>query len=144
MKSKPTQKAAKPPTLEELVANVNPRARAPRGFALWSETFQRMWLLAHQKKAPAAPYSVYLVRCGDGTLYCGISTDVARRVREHDAGSGAKYTRGRGPVALVATARGLTRSEALGLERRVKRERADRKADALREYDLERRRAKKR
>ena len=48
-----------------------------------------------------AVWKVYILRCADGTLYTGIATDVARRVREHNAGTGAKYTRGRGPVELV-------------------------------------------
>jgi putative endonuclease len=45
-------------------------------------------------------YHVYVLECADGTLYTGYTTDVERRVREHDAGDGAKYTRGRTPVEL--------------------------------------------
>ena len=46
---------------------------------------------------------VYLLRCADATLYCGVTTDMERRLREHNAGSrGAKYTRARRPVELVA------------------------------------------
>lgn len=44
---------------------------------------------------------VYIVRCSDGTLYTGISTDVTKRVRSHNAGKGAKYTRSRLPVTCV-------------------------------------------
>lgn len=45
---------------------------------------------------------VYLLRCADATLYCGVTTDMERRLREHNAGSrGAKYTRARRPVELV-------------------------------------------
>lgn len=44
---------------------------------------------------------VYMVRCADGTLYTGVATDIDRRLDEHNAGRGAKYTRGRGPVSLV-------------------------------------------
>jgi len=44
---------------------------------------------------------LYVLRCCDETLYTGYTTDVERRVREHDAGEGAKYTRGRTPVELV-------------------------------------------
>jgi len=48
------------------------------------------------------PYSLYLVRCRDGTLYTGIATDVRRRLSEHGGkGRGAKYLRGRGPLELV-------------------------------------------
>ena len=46
-------------------------------------------------------YSIYIVRCADGTLYTGISTDVARRLLEHEDGKrGAKYLRGKGPLKL--------------------------------------------
>lgn len=49
----------------------------------------------------ARSYTVYLLRCADGTLYAGITTDLARRLAAHNAGKGAKYTRGRGPVVLA-------------------------------------------
>ncbi len=42
-----------------------------------------------------------MLRCGDGSLYTGITTDVAKRLETHRSGKGAKYTRGRGPLALV-------------------------------------------
>jgi len=42
-------------------------------------------------------HHVYVIECADGTLYTGYTTDVERRVAEHDAGEGAKYTRGRTP-----------------------------------------------
>jgi len=46
-------------------------------------------------------YSLYIVRCADGSLYTGIATDVERRIREHESGArGAKYLRGRGPLRL--------------------------------------------
>lgn len=45
---------------------------------------------------------VYLLQCADGTLYCGWTTDLARRLRAHDSGRGAKYTRTRLPVVLAA------------------------------------------
>ena len=44
---------------------------------------------------------VYILKCADGTLYTGITNDLDRRMREHEAGQGAKYTRGRGPFQLV-------------------------------------------
>jgi putative endonuclease len=47
-------------------------------------------------------WSVYMLRCGDGSLYTGIATDVQRRIAEHELGKrGAKYLRGRGPLELV-------------------------------------------
>lgn len=78
-------------------------------------------------------WSVYLLRCADGTLYCGTSVDVARRVAMHNGllAGGAKYTRGRRPVTLLACAGGMTREEALRLEQRVKRLPRARKLEAL-------------
>ncbi|HIN36132.1 MAG TPA: GIY-YIG nuclease family protein [Dehalococcoidia bacterium] len=46
-------------------------------------------------------WTVYILRCGDGTLYTGITNDLDRRMAEHDAGTGAKYTKGRGPFQLL-------------------------------------------
>ena len=59
---------------------------------------------------------VYVARCADNTLYCGISRDVADRIAEHDAGTGAKYTRGRGPLALELVRRFRTKPAALRAE----------------------------
>ena len=64
---------------------------------------------------------VYLVRCADGTLYTGIALDVAARIAAHDAGRGARYTRGRGPLALCAVRRCASKGAALRLELQVKR-----------------------
>jgi putative endonuclease len=68
-------------------------------------------------------WSVYLLSCADGTLYCGVTTDVARRIAMHngDIPGGAKYTRGRRPVTLAACAEGMSRGEALSLETRIKK-----------------------
>jgi putative endonuclease len=63
---------------------------------------------------------VYVLRCADGTLYTGYTTDVERRVAEHDAGDGAKYTRGRTPVALVHVERFASKSAAMAREYEVK------------------------
>jgi putative endonuclease len=64
---------------------------------------------------------VYLVRCNDGTLYTGIARDVKARIAMHEAGRGARYTRGRGPLTLCAKKRCSSRSEALKLELAIKR-----------------------
>ena len=45
-------------------------------------------------------WTVYILECGDGTLYTGITDDLQRRLKAHEAGKGAKYTRGRGPLTL--------------------------------------------
>lgn len=63
---------------------------------------------------------VYLVRCADDTLYCGIARDVAARIAQHEAGAGAKYTRGRGPLALVWVRRSPSRGAAQRLEHAIK------------------------
>ena len=63
---------------------------------------------------------VYILRCADDTLYTGYTTDVDRRVAEHDAGEGAKYTRGRAPVDLVYTESFGSRSAALSREHEIK------------------------
>ena len=46
-------------------------------------------------------WTVYILQCADGTLYTGITNDLERRMAEHEAGQGAKYTKGRGPLRLV-------------------------------------------
>jgi len=56
---------------------------------------------------------VYLVRCSDHSLYCGISNDIDNRVTEHNSGKGAKYTRSRRPVELMGTSGEMTKSDAL-------------------------------
>lgn len=67
-------------------------------------------------------WSVYLLRCADGSLYTGIATDVSRRFAEHAEGErGAKYLRGRGPLELVFHQQIGDRSLALRVENRVKR-----------------------
>ncbi|RLC54859.1 MAG: GIY-YIG nuclease family protein, partial [Chloroflexota bacterium] len=68
-----------------------------------------------------ADWFLYLLRCADGTLYTGISTDPARRVAEHNAGRGARYTAGRCPVALLATWRFPDRGAAQRAEARFRR-----------------------
>ena len=64
---------------------------------------------------------MYLLRCADGSLYCGWSTDPDRRWREHQAGSASRYTRRRLPVELVWTMECADRSDALRHEARIKR-----------------------
>jgi len=64
---------------------------------------------------------LYMVRCRDGSLYTGITTDVDRRFAEHQGNTGAKYLRGRGPLELVFQKKLGSRSLALGVESRVKK-----------------------
>ena len=61
------------------------------------------------------------MRCGDGSLYAGVTTDVVRRVAEHASGRGARYTRSRPPVELAWKSRILDKRAAHRLEARLKR-----------------------
>ncbi|MDZ5812713.1 GIY-YIG nuclease family protein [Halorubrum sp. AD140] len=65
-------------------------------------------------------HHVYVIECADGTLYTGYTTDVERRVSEHDAGEGAKYTRGRTPVTLRHVESFDSKSAALSREHGIK------------------------
>jgi predicted GIY-YIG superfamily endonuclease len=67
-----------------------------------------------------ARWFVYILRCGDGSLYTGISTDVQQRVATHNAGRGARYTRPRLPVTVVHVERKRSRSTALKREAAIK------------------------
>lgn len=67
------------------------------------------------------PYFVYIVRCGDGTLYTGTARDLHARERAHNEGRGARYTSGRRPVTLVYAESCDSRSLALKREHQVKR-----------------------
>jgi putative endonuclease len=65
-------------------------------------------------------HHVYVLSCADDTYYTGYTTDVERRVAEHDAGEGAKYTRGRTPVELVHVETFESRSAAMSREAAIK------------------------
>ena len=65
-------------------------------------------------------WKLYILRCGDGTLYTGITTDVEKRLGAHRTGKGAKYTRGRGPLELVYTEECGDHSAALRRELAIK------------------------
>ncbi len=66
-------------------------------------------------------FYLYVLECADGTWYTGYTVDVAERVRAHNAGAGAKYTRSRLPVRLLAQAAYATKHEAMSAEFRFKR-----------------------
>ena len=70
---------------------------------------------------PEKSHYVYLLRCGDGTFYCGYTTDLKARIAAHEAGRGARYTRGRGPLELVFSEACSDRSSALRREAEIKR-----------------------
>ena len=72
------------------------------------------------KKRGRKDWTVYILRCGDGSLYTGIAKDVRARVKQHSAGRGPTYTRTRLPVKLLYQQEGLTRSKALIREAQIK------------------------
>lgn len=65
-------------------------------------------------------WKLYILRCGDGSLYTGITTDVQKRLEAHQSGKGAKYTRGRGPLKLVYREECADHSAALRREWEIK------------------------
>ena len=76
----------------------------------------------HSPPANAAVWLVYLLECADGTLYCGVTNNMDRRLNQHNGQipGGARYTRGRRPVLLLANRTCGDKSEALRLEKAVK------------------------
>jgi putative endonuclease len=81
-------------------------------------------ILARQagvRHAALVRWCVYLLRCGDGTLYAGITNDLCKRLGAHRNGRGARYTRGRGPLTLVHEEPARSKSAALRREHQLKR-----------------------
>ena len=74
----------------------------------------------NESKTAEKDYSVYILACSGGTLYTGIAKDVQSRLKQHQAGKGAKYTRAHLPVELIYQEEGYTRSEALIREAKIK------------------------
>ena len=75
----------------------------------------------HDNAAHGAAWQVYIIECRDGSLYTGITSDLVRRLLQHNAGSAARYTRGRGPVILRHCEGCVTRAQALKREWAIKR-----------------------
>lgn len=69
----------------------------------------------------ANKHYIYIVKCKDGTLYTGYTTDIKRRLKEHNSGKGAKYTRGRCPVKLKYQEVFDSRSQAQKREYQIKK-----------------------
>ncbi|ACU89822.1 GIY-YIG nuclease family protein [Desulfomicrobium baculatum] len=76
---------------------------------------------------------VYVLRCGDGSLYTGITTNVPRRLAEHASGGprAAKYLRGRGPLELAFSVPAEDKSAALSMERWIKAQPKSRKEELI-------------
>ena len=79
-------------------------------------------------------WKLYILRCGDGTLYTGITTDVEKRLEAHRCGKGAKYTRGRGPLELKYREECGDHSAALKREYAVKQLRREEKEKLICEH----------
>jgi putative endonuclease len=80
---------------------------------------------------------VYIVECSDKTLYCGSTNNIQKRMDAHNKNKGAKYTKGRGPVNLMICRGNLTKSQALSLESKVKKQKRDKKAEFLIGFSFE-------
>lgn len=80
-------------------------------------------------------WTVYILECGDGTLYTGITDDLARRLKAHAEGRGAKYTRGRGPLTLRYREQLPDKSAALKRECAIKRLQRSEKIDLISENE---------
>ncbi len=83
----------------------------------------RAWGLMENNMAPTSQmnWQVYIVICSDNTLYTGVTTDVERRLRQHQSGRGAKYFRGRQPLKLIYLESGHNRSTAIRKEAGIKK-----------------------
>ncbi|MEO8089932.1 MAG: GIY-YIG nuclease family protein [Gemmatimonadales bacterium] len=84
------------------------------------------------------PWTVYLARCRDGSLYTGVTTDLERRLAEHNSGSGGSYTRSRMPVFVVYWEPASDRSGALRRECAIKRLSRTQKEDLVAACSLDR------
>ncbi len=80
---------------------------------------------------------LYIARCNDNTLYTGVTTDVRRRIKEHNEGTGAKYTRGRGPIQLLFSEEYSNRSTAQIAESKIKKLKRKEKEEYISETLLE-------
>lgn len=85
----------------------------------------------NEDPATGKHHFMYVIECADGSLYTGYSPDVQARFAAHQAGTGAKYTRGRGPLNLLAAAEFATKHDAMSAEYRFKRLSRDRKDELL-------------
>lgn len=94
------------------------RTNTPPSFSLQAPTSMSM---SSDSDAPCVDgHYVYVVKCSDGTYYTGYTTNVKRRVEEHDEGMGAKYTRGRRPITLLHVESFETQSDAMQREYEIK------------------------
>ena len=81
-------------------------------------------------------WQVYLIKCADSTLYCGVTKDLETRLQKHNQGTASRYTRSRLPVELAAVRKGLTKEQAFKLEYRIKKLSAKNKIIALKNMEI--------
>ena len=82
------------------------------------------------------PWYLYIVLCNDSSLYTGITTNIKRRIKQHNTGQGAKYTRGRGPVELVHLRQYDNRSDASKEESKIKKLKRKQKLEIIKKFAL--------
>ena len=80
-------------------------------------------------------WSVYLLKCSDNSLYCGVTNNLEQRIINHNKGTASKYTRARLPVELAQARNGLSKKQAYKLEYKIKRLPAKKKIKALSEIE---------
>jgi len=83
-------------------------------------------------------HTVYMLRCGDGTLYTGYTNHLSHRLQMHRTGKGAKYTRGRGPLTLVYEEFFSNKSDAMVREYEIKQYHRDKKCELIKQYEQKR------
>ncbi len=79
----------------------------------------------------AEQWTVYILRCKDGTLYTGITKDIERRVKQHNDGKGSKYTQSRRPVKVVYKEKKMGRANALVREAEIKQYSKEKKEELV-------------
>ena len=77
---------------------------------------------------------VYLVECSDGSYYCGATNNLDKRIKAHNSGKGAKYTKARLPVKFIVQSRLMTKSQAMKVECLVKKQKRDYKVEYLTQW----------
>ncbi|HRS83401.1 MAG TPA: GIY-YIG nuclease family protein [Smithellaceae bacterium] len=89
--------------------------------AIFSAVLYAWTPMRPKERQKPAPWRVYILCCADGTYYTGATNSIERRLGEHNRGTASRYTRSRRPVTLMASSGVMSRSEALCLEREIKR-----------------------
>lgn len=82
-------------------------------------------------------YYVYLLKCSDESLYCGYTDDLVKRVKTHNMGKGAKYTKSRLPVSVVYSEEFSTKSEAMKREAQIKKLPRNKKLQLINHYQFD-------